>query len=140
MNNLISTFIGALISFMILVNGILSDSIGNYSSSVIIHLVGLVSVLIVLAACKSKISIQNGIPVYMYSAGALGVFTVLFSNLSFTQLGVSLTLALGLLGQSISSIVIDHFGLLGMDAVKFKSKKYIGLLIISLGIFVMAAY
>ncbi|KDR95636.1 transporter family-2 protein [Peptoclostridium litorale DSM 5388] len=140
MNNLISTFIGALISFMILVNGILSDSIGNYSSSVIIHLVGLVSVLIVLAACRSKISIQKGIPLYMYSAGALGVFTVLFSNLSFTQLGVSLTLALGLLGQSISSIVIDHFGLLGMDTVKFKSKKYIGLLLISLGIFVMAAY
>ena len=140
MNILISTFIGSLISFMILINGTLSNALGNYESSIVIHSVGLFSIIAVLLIRKLKIRIQKGIPLYMYSAGAVGVFTVLFSNLSFTHLGVSLTLALGLLGQSITSIVIDHFGLLGMDTVKFNSKKYIGLVLISLGIVVMAVY
>ncbi|WP_202906312.1 DMT family transporter, partial [Clostridium botulinum] len=61
-------------------------------------------------------------------------------NLSFSKLGVSLTLALGLLGQSLSSIFIDHFGLLGMKVIKFEKKKCIGLLFIILGIFIMTVF
>lgn len=140
MNNLISTFIGGSIAVMIMFNGTLSNAYGNYTSTVIIHIVGLFSIIIVLIISKSKIRIHNGIPLYLYSAGIIGVFTVLFTNLSFSNLGVSITLALGLLGQSVSSIVIDHFGLLQMKVVKFEKKKYIGLFIITFGIFVMTVY
>lgn len=140
MNNLISTFIGALIAVMILFNGTLSNAMGNYTSTVIIHIVGFFSIILVLLISKSKIKFNNEIPLYLYSAGAIGVFTVLFTNLSFSELGVSITLALGLLGQSLSSIVIDHFGLLGMNVIKFEKKKYIGLLIIVFGIFVMTIF
>jgi len=139
-NRFISIIIGAIISVMILYNGTLSNALGNFNSSIIIHIVGLISIILVLIISKSKLKIQRGIPFYLYSAGAIGVFTVVFTNLSFTKLGVSLTLALGLLGQSIFSIFIDHFGLLGMNIVKFKRKKYIGLLFISFGIFVMAIF
>lgn len=140
MYNLISIFIGGLISMMILLNGVLSNATGNYTSSVIIHMVGLFSVIMVLLLTKSKFKLQRGIPLYVYSAGAIGVFTVLFNNLSFAALGVSVPLALGLLGQSLASIVIDHFGLLEMKVIKFEKKKIVGLLIISLGIVVMAVF
>ncbi|MPM71963.1 hypothetical protein SDC9_118935 [bioreactor metagenome] len=89
---------------------------------------------------KSKVKIQKDIPIYLYSAGAIGVLTVLFSNLSFLKLGASLTIALGLLGQSLSSIVIDNFGLLEMQIFKFEKKKLIGLIFIILGIFIMTIY
>lgn len=104
-NNLISAFIGALIAIMTLFNGTLSNTFGNYTSSIIIHVIGLFSITFVLLITRSRIKIQKGIPVYLYSAGAIGVFSVVFSNLSFSKLGVSLTLALGLLGQSLSSIL-----------------------------------
>lgn len=140
MNNLLSAFIGALIAVMILFNGALSNAAGNYTSTVIVHITGLVGIILVLLISKSKIKLNKKIPLYLYSAGAVGVFTVLFNNLSFKALGVSLTLALGLLGQSFASMVIDHFGLMGMKAIKFEKKKYIGLAFIILGIIVMTVF
>ncbi|MET7040732.1 DMT family transporter [Clostridium botulinum] len=139
-NNLISAFIGTLIAIMTLFNGTLANTFGNYTSSIIIHVIGLFSITFVLLISRSKFKIQKGIPVYLYSAGAIGVFSVIFSNLSFSKLGVSLTLALGLLVQSLSSIFIDHFGLLGMKVIKFEKKKCIGLLFIILGIFIMTVF
>ncbi|EEM16488.1 MULTISPECIES: DMT family transporter [Bacillus] len=140
MYNLLSIIIGAFIAIMIPLNGILSEMTGNYTSSVMIHIVGLVAIVIVLLVSKSKLRMQKGIPIYLYSAGAIGVFTVLFSNISFTALGVSITIALSLFGQSVSSIIIDHFGLLGMKVVKFEKKKMFGLLLISSGIVVMTIF
>lgn len=140
MNNFISVFIGALIAIMIMINGTLAIASGNYIASVIIHIVGFVSIILVILVTKSKMKLQKGIPLYLYSAGAIGVFTVLFNNLSFNSLGVSLTLALGLLGQSAASIIIDHFGLMGMKSIKFEKKKIIGLIFIISGIFVMAVF
>lgn len=140
MNNLLSFLIGALISIMIMINGILSGSVGNYLSVVIIHIVGLIAMILILILNKAKIPFIKGLPLYLYSAGAIGVFTVLFNNISFTALGVSVPLALGLLGQSLTSIIIDHFGLLGMKIIKFDRKKSFGLLLITLGIIIMTIF
>ncbi len=140
MNYLISLIIGAVTSIMILLNGTLSDAYGNYASSIIIHVVGLISIILVLFISKSKFRLQAGIPIYLYSAGLIGVATVLFTNLSFENLGVSLTQALGLLGQTIISLFLDHFGLMGIKPTKFKAKKLIGLFFIASGILVMTIY
>jgi len=140
MNNLISAFIGAVISIMIMFNGVLANTTGNYISIVIIHIVGLFSIILILLIRRSKLKFQKNIPLYWYSAGAIGVFTVLFTNLSFLELGASITIALGLLGQSISSTIIDHFGLLGMKVIKFENKKYVGLVFIAIGIFIMTIF
>jgi bacterial/archaeal transporter family-2 protein len=140
MYNFLAAFSGALIAIMITFNGALSNAVGNYTSSIIIHVVGLISIILVLIISKSKINLQKNIPIYLYSAGAIGVFTVIFNNLSFSALGVSITLALGLLGQSLSSIIIDHFGIFGMKVIKFEKKKIIGLLLITLGILIMTIF
>lgn len=140
MTKFISAFIGVLIAVMIMFNGTLSGSFGNYASSVIIHTVGLVSITIVLIISKSKFNFGKGIPLYLYSAGIIGIFTVLFNNISYSNLGVSIILALGLLGQSLSSVIIDHYGLLGMKVTRFERKKLIGLLLIVLGIIIMIVY
>jgi transporter family-2 protein len=140
MNNLVSVFIGALIAVMILFNGALSGAMGNYTTIVIIHIIGLISISIVILITKTKIKFKKGLPLYLYTAGAIGIFNVLFNNLSFKALGVSLTIALGLLGQSFASLIVDHFGLFGMDTIKFQRKKCIGLVFITLGIFVMTVF
>lgn len=140
MYNLYSALIGVLITIMILFNGVLSQYIGNYSSTVFIHFVGFVIISFLLVIKKIKISFDKDIPVYLYSGGVLGVFTILFNNISFTYLGASLTLALGLLGQSVISIILDHYGWLGMKVSKFKKEKLVGLVIIASGIIIMTIY
>lgn len=140
MNNILSVLTGAFIAVMITFNGELGSRTGNYLSSVIIHIVGLMVIIGILIITKSKLKIDKEVPIYMYSAGAIGVLTVLFNNITFSTLGVSLTIALGLFGQSMASIVIDHYGLLGMKVIKFNPNKLVGLVLIILGIIVMAIF
>ena len=73
----------------------------------------------------------------MFTGGLIGILTVLFTNASFMGLGVSLTVSLSLLGQLITSLVIDHFGYFNMPVVEFNKKKILGLVIIIAGIYVM---
>ena len=137
MNNLISVLIGALIALMVLFNGSLSSFLGNYQAGVIIHFVGLVATCLFMFTRKIKLKTKKNIPFYMYMAGVIGVITVMFNNIGFVNLGASLTLAIGLLGQTIASIVCDHFGLLGTNKFKFEKKKFIGLAFIVIGIGIM---
>ncbi len=140
MSNILSVLTGVFIAVMITFNGELGNGTGNYFSSVIIHIVGLIVIIGILIITKSKLKMDKQIPIYMYRAGAIGVFTVLFNNMTFSTLGVSLTIALGLFGQSMASIIIDHYGLLGMRVTKFDPNKLVGLVLIIFGIVVMTIF
>jgi transporter family-2 protein len=140
MYNIYSIIIGVLIGLMTSLNGILSTYTGNYISSVLIHFVGLLGIIAVLIFTKNKFVFDKTLPLTLYSAGIIGVFTVLFNNYSFVPIGASLTMALGLFGQAVSSIIIDNFGLLGVNVVKFNKKKLIGLAIVFIGLLIMTVY
>ena len=137
MYNFLSLLIGVTIAIMVAINGELSYGLGNYFSLVVIHLVGFIAILAVMLYKKIKISFRNGLPLYLYSAGAISIFTVMFNNLSYAALGVSIPVALGLLGQIITSLAFDHYGFLGMPKIHFHKEKLIGLLIIVVGISIM---
>lgn len=130
-------FIGALIAIMVTFNGVLAGYLGNYQSILVVNIVGLIAVSLILIIKRKKIRLNLHIPIYLYTAGAIGVFLVFFNNLNFNYLGVSLTLSIGLLGQSITSGVIDHYGLFGMESHKFHKEKLFGFLLISIGIAIM---
>lgn len=140
MNKLSSAFVGGLIAVMILFNGTLANAIGNYQSSVIIHTVGLIGIIMILVVRKAKIKFYKSVPLYAYSAGVIGVIPIICNNIGFNVLGVSITLALGLLGQSVSSIIVDHYGLFNMTVSKFNKRKLVGLVIIIIGIVIMTIY
>ena len=137
MNYFISIFTGIILAIMISLNDGLGNISGNYASSVIIHFVGLIGIIFVLIFTKSKIKNLKGIPFYMFTGGLIGILTVLFTNIGFMGLGVSLTVSLSLLGQLVTSLVIDHFGYFNMTVVEFDKKKILGLIIIIAGIYVM---
>lgn len=137
MNYFISVFTGIILAIMISLNGQVSNIFGNYASSVIIHFIGLIGIILVLIFTKSKIQNLKGIPFYMFTGGLIGILTVLFNNASFIGLGVSLTVSLSLLGQLVTSLIIDNFGYFNMPVVEFDKKKILGLVIIIAGIYVM---
>lgn len=137
MYRLSASVIGVLIAIMITFNGVLADRTDYFSAIIIIHLLGLISVSLILIVAKKKIKLNKNIPFYLFSGGIIGIFIVFFNNICFNNLGVSLTLALGLAGQSLASVIIDHFGLFAMKQHKFDRKKITGFLFIFLGITVM---
>ncbi|BCN29453.1 DMT family transporter [Anaeromicropila herbilytica] len=140
MNYFISLLIGAVNSVMVFLNGTVSDHFESFSSSIIIHTVGFIAIIAVLLLTKTKITLDRKTPLYLYSAGLIGVGTVVFSNISYLHLGVSLPLAIGLLAQTIFSIIIDHYGILGMKVIRFNPKKTIGLVLMAFGIVIMIIY
>ncbi|WMM24980.1 DMT family transporter [Tissierella sp. MB52-C2] len=133
-------FIGVLITIMVTFNGTLDSYLGNYLSILVIHIVGLTAILGILIFKKIKPVFKKEVPLYLYSGGAIGVLLVLANNISFSALGASLTLALGVFGQLILSSAIDHYGLMGMDTYKFHKKKIVGFGIILVGIIIMTIY
>jgi transporter family-2 protein len=140
MYTILSGVIGALTAAMIELNGGLANRIGNYASSTFIHLSGLLLVALMLVLSRSKSPFHKTVPPMLLSGGALGFLTVVCANVGFMSLGVSLTLALGLLGQTISALAFDHFGWLGACVVTFDRRKIGSLALIASGIAVMAYF
>ncbi len=132
----LSLLIGVVISFMIAANGDLNAAIGLHSSTVVIHVVGLTVVSIFLIVKKIN-PFKNRQPWYLYTAGVMGVLATAGNSYAFEPLGVSAILALGLLGQTVTGIIVDHFGLFGMNVYKFKKKRVFGFLIMLVGIVFM---
>lgn len=62
--NFLSVFIGVLIAVMLPLNGILSELIGKYTASVVIHLVGLIAVIFILIINKNKIYFDKSISLF----------------------------------------------------------------------------
>ncbi len=134
--NTLSVLTGILIAIMIAVNGGLSEITGIYSSSIIIHLVGML-LMAVTMLCKKINPFKNIQPWYCYMGGVMGVFATVGNNYAFEPLGVSALLALGLLGQSVTGLFIDHFGLFGMKVYKVSPMKLLPLSVMFLGVIFM---
>jgi transporter family-2 protein len=132
--------IGFLIAIMVTFNGTLSNGIGTINATFLIHFIGLVTLIIFLKVTNRKILFSKKIPLIFYTGGFFGVVITILNNINFAALGVSLTLALGLLGQSITSLIIDHYGILDMNVQKFNKKKIYGFIIIFFGIIIMVVY
>jgi transporter family-2 protein len=121
---------------MIAFNGGLTEQYGAYSATVIIHIAGL-SLISVLVLAKGERPFYKIHPWFLYLGGIIGVSITVFNNLAFGRISVSAILALGLFGQSITGLIVDRYGLLGMPKHPFTNKKFIGLTIILGGIISM---
>lgn len=131
----LSAITGMIISVMIMINGMFSNHSGVYTSTAVIHLTGLIAISAVIFAKKDfKKLFKAKLPIYVYSGGVIGVLTIVFNNMAFSKIDLSAMLALTLLGQSVSSLIIDHFGAFGMKQVRFSPKRLIGILSVLCGI------
>ena len=130
---LLSLFTGMIISIMVASNGGLTSQYGLYSATVLIHVIGLIAITILVFINKDKI-LHKRQAWYLYTPGLIGVFTVVFTNFAFFRISVSSIMALGLLGQCVAGIIIDHYGLMKMPKCPFVKQKLIGIIFIVLGI------
>lgn len=124
---LLSLLISALIAVMIVINGSLTDVLGVYLATVCIHIVGLIAVSAACYLKKTKLRPGERLSPGFFLGGAIGVATTVFNNMAFGKISVSAILALGLLGQAITALFIDQYGLFGMPVRPFTPAKLAGL-------------
>ncbi len=127
-----------MIAVMILVNGWLSTVLGSWSAAVIIHLVGWGWCSCWLALRHENPFERRGMRWGLYLGGAVGAAATVFTNMAAPEIGVSATLALGLLGQTAASALIDGFGILGARKARLRLRTAAGMALIAAGISVMS--
>ena len=136
MYDLLSFAIGAVAAIMIAINGQLTSAYDIFISAVIIHIVGTVFSFVVCKIRHQKVLVKAE-SWWMYLGGAIGVFTTFGNNLSYGHISMTSIVALVLFGQTVTSILIDSFGMLGMEKHPFKKTSAIGLIFALAGMLVM---
>ncbi|MCR1140276.1 DMT family transporter, partial [Clostridium botulinum] len=128
---------GILLAIMIFLNGVLSEKIGLYISTLIYHVLGLLLILLVSIVRKNKLPKLNKIPVILFLPGIISVLVIFLNNLSSSKIGITLTAGMGLFGQLVISTLIDHFGLFGVQVNKMRKEKILSFSLIITGLIFM---
>ena len=105
---------GACQSAMGSLNRMLTDYVGMFGMSLVVHAVG--GILLIL---YMKLFVHEK----LYSAGFFGIFLVVTSSYCIGVLGVSVVTCLSVTGQLVISAVIDHFGWFGVPRIPFNLKR-----------------
>lgn len=134
---LLTILAGVVIALMIPVNGALTGEFGTFPAAAIVHLVGTLLALLICAAQKEKKTLWGHKPKWAYLGGAVGVLTTVFNIMAYGKISMTSIVALGLLGQSITALVIDTCGFLGMQKRPFRKTSLWAIAFAAVGIFVM---
>ncbi len=115
----------------------ISEKIGMWETTVIVHLVGLIFALI-LAFIFGKGSYKNisDINKLYLLAGPLGVIIIFSVTMGVSTLGATFAISLMVISQLMFATIIDTLGLFGMDRVPFDFTKLMGLIIMVIGLVV----
>ena len=129
-----------IIAVMLAINGELTAVCGETLTTLLIHLVGLgVCSAAALIKRENPFKTARGVPFAILLGGVINYFTTFFNTLAVGRISVTAILALSLLGQAATSLVIDCFGLFGMEKRRLGLPELAGLAVTALGIVLLLA-
>ncbi len=131
--------IGAMMPVQAILNTKLGRQIGGpLMGALMSFFVGIVCLLILNLSLNSSAITQlkpsTTYPWYIWLGGVLGAIFVGYITWINPKQGVALTFALAVSGQIFASLVIDHYGLLGVAVRTITLEKFIGALLIIAGL------
>lgn len=103
-------------------------------------LTGTAALIIMLFFSKKEMpswDIYAGISWYKYTGGLLGVLVVVSVILSVPRIGAANMFVLIILGQLLTAVIMDHYGILGMQPNSFNVKKLVGVLFLIAGAYLV---
>ena len=113
---------------------------GAEYASFISFVVGAVALLFYLMIIRQDLgTITQSLtqPWYVWLAGILGAFYVTTVIILAPRLGIALTFGLIVTGQMVLSLILDHFGLLGMQVKPFNWMKFLGVMCLIAGVIIL---
>jgi transporter family-2 protein len=119
--------------------GAMGQRVGGTASSLIIHLSGMIlSAIFLFIRGGEKIRDWHTLPWYMLGAGIFGLILYQTINITLPRLGSTMMIALIIIGQLLTGVVIDHFGLLGVVTRPIDLPRFLGIGALLLGGFLIA--
>ncbi len=108
--------------------------------SFLVGTVALFATTAVLRRSVPELGPLAGAPWWMWTGGLLGAFFVCASIILTPRLGAATTVGVFLTGQVVASIVIDHFGLLGVPVQSASLPRIGGALLIVVGVVIVQRF
>ncbi|VEF49103.1 membrane-spanning protein [Bacillus freudenreichii] len=111
---------GILLSMEAAIGGALGENIGELEASLFVFAIG--AVILVPSALflqKQKFTIALNRPKWELTGGFLGAFYLVLLLISVNMIGVGVSMVAVIIGQIFISIVIDHFGWIGIPEMRF---------------------
>ncbi len=118
------------------INTRLSRTVGQWEATFVVHVVGLLATSLLLFAFRigrGDLGRVAAAPWYSPAGGLIGVLIVWAVMASIPKLGVAVATTSIIVGQVLTALVIDHFGLFGLRPVPFTWLKGAGLLLLAAG-------
>ena len=108
-------------------------------AATILFLVGLIGSTIFLLAFEGVPSsrLNKEVPIYFYLGGLFVLFYVLSISWVAPRFGIGNAISFVLLGQLLAMITVDQFGLMGAQQTSLTWQRIIGLVFMSIGVFLV---
>ena len=118
--------------------GAMGQRIGGASSSLIVHLGGVIASLLLLIARRGEqIEGWRTLPWYMLGCGAFGLVLYLSLNHTIPRVGATAAIAMLIVGQLLAGMVIDHFGAFGLATRALDPGRIAALVLLFAGAYLM---
>lgn len=86
------------------------------------------------SAAKPSLQELNQIPLYLWFGGCLGVYAISISIYTAPRLGFLTLSGLIIFGQIMMSMLLDHFGWLGVEKTPINWQRLLGSVVIFIGV------
>lgn len=111
---------------------------GSIPAAFVSFLVGTLALGAVLAVLGQGVPLGAALPAapwWYWIGGTLGAFFVTATVILAPRIGAVSMMALVLAGQTITSLILDNYGLLGFPQIPFDLKRLCGVLLVLAGVY-----
>lgn len=132
---LIAAFSGICMAVQGSLNSLLAQKTSLMATTFVVHLIGSLLTVIVIIIKKIPVLSHNwfSVPWYLYLGGLLSIIIISLVALSIPKIGVSNATTAIIIGQVGAAVLIDHFGLLGIERIPWSYWQFLGLAFFAIG-------
>ncbi len=137
---LLTAFTGGLVALQAPVNSLLGRAIGTWQAAFVSFAIGTVALACIAALATGGLGQVSGVrnvSWYYLTGGLLGAAYVTTILVTVRTLGAGGIVAATIAGQLAVSVVVDHFGLVGVAKQPVTAAKVAGVLLLGLGTYLV---
>src|SRR3954466_10148787 len=132
---LLSAFAGMLVAMQPPINSKLGKEIGTFAAATVSFTIGTLALLVVaLVAGGNNVGALKDVPWWYFLGGFIGAVFVASSLVTVRTLGAGGVVAATIAGQLTMSLIVDRFGLLGLDQKPLTLARVAGVLLLAVGV------
>jgi len=124
--------VGAQLALQAPINSALGQHVGKLAASFVSFLIGtsILLILVFVSGGAGSLSALGDVPAYQLAGGLIGATYVATATFTVARIGAGAVVAATITGQLLSSLAIDDFGLVGVDAVALDGIRILGALML----------